>query len=263
MIVTYKDLGKNGRLGNQLFQIAATIGAAYRYGNDFGVTAVFPKWFCTYTQKDMSKYFINRITQLYSLPETIDYKEPNFHFTPLPLIAEDETNINLQGYFQSWKYFVHCEHIIRHYFTPFHTYPKQDACAIHVRRGDYMDNTAKAVHYVCDLDYYKRAIKEMGDMEYIVFSDDIPWCKENFPAEYTFVENDLHKYGGQIHHPNNSDVRDLFMMAACSHHIISNSSFSWWAAWLSESKKVIAPKRWFAVDKFNDKDVVPEHWIKI
>jgi hypothetical protein len=119
--------------------------------------------------------------------------------------------------------------------------------AIHVRRGDYVDNP-----FYVDLtktDYYKRAIAEFPDAKFLVFSDDIDFCKTYFIGEqYEFDES--------------NEIDALNAMASCVGHIIANSSFSWWGAYLAPyTKKVIAPKLWYTDNVERTK--TPDSWIRI
>jgi hypothetical protein len=103
------------------------------------------------------------------------------------------------------------------------------------------------------MDYYRNAIAEFSDdTRFLVFSDDIQWCKENFKGDnFHFIEGE-------------KDYVDLYLMSLCNNNIIANSSFSWWGAWLNNTpnKKVIAPKQWFGKAKqLNTKDLIPETWI--
>ena len=103
--------------------------------------------------------------------------------------------------------------------------------AIHVRRGDYVDNS-----FYVDLfkdGYYERAMAEFPDAKFMVFSDDVEWCRR----QETFKDC--------MFSQGNSEVIDMNLMASCSGIIIANSSFSWWAAYLGEHNKVIAPGKWF------------------
>lgn len=273
-MVTSLGIGKNGRAGNQLFQIAATLGLAAKH-ND---VAVFPKWHCSYTNKDMSVYFKNPINQSYNGEPVIDYKEPHFHYSEIPY----QPNLNLQGYFQSPRYFEGHEDLIRYHFQPSEAiiskwFQLKDSrwnhlygniCSIHVRRGDYI-SVSSAVHNICDFDYYRRAIEYVKSKAkidtWVVFSDDIEWCKKRFISpsnSYMFIENGLS--GDKIHRENKTDVEELFLMSFCSHNIISNSSFSWWSAYLNDNpnKIVVAPKRWFN-NGFNTKDLISVNSIRI
>ena len=90
---------------------------------------------------------------------------------------------------------------------------------------------------------------------FVVFSDDIKWCKENFIGNnFYFVENE-------------KDYIEMYLMSSCNNNIISNSSFSWWSAWINENenKKIIGPKNWFgpSLSNISDRDIIPLEWIKI
>lgn len=130
--------------------------------------------------------------------------------------------------------------------------------ALHIRRGDYVSNAAAAqFHGLCDLAYYQKAVSELkqkiSDVHVYVFSDEPDWARQHLklPVPTFFVEANP----GHI---------DLELMRYCKHHVVANSSFSWWGAWLCESngQSVYAPKRWFADPETNTSDVVPSHWIQ-
>lgn len=127
--------------------------------------------------------------------------------------------------------------------------------AIHVRRGDYLLNEDMYLN-ICDKDYYKKAVNyfkdNLEDPKFFIFSDDIEWCKSNF----SFIKN--HMFVDY----NKSAFEDFILMMKFKNKIISNSTFSWWAAMLnSQSKNVIAPKVWNNYIDYND--FFPESWIKI
>jgi hypothetical protein len=89
-------------------------------------------------------------------------------------------------------------------------------------------------------------------MHVVIFSDDIPWCRQNFVGErFVFIDE--------------IDYISLYLMAKMKHHINANSTFSWWGTWLSEDNKAIVPKKWFVngTTRHNDKDIYPDSWIKI
>ena len=136
-----------------------------------------------------------------------------------------------------------------------------NSVSLHIRRGDYVSNQkTNQTHGTCDLDYYQRCIteieKEVENPYFFVFSDEIEWVKENLkinhPAEYVDQNTGDKSY------------EDMRLMSQCKHNVIANSSFSWWGAWLNSypDKIVFAPKRWFASDKHNTKDLIPEGWKK-
>jgi hypothetical protein len=176
----------------------------------------------------------------------------------------------LMGNWQSEKYFKHVDDTIRRDFsfkTPLTGRNAETAALItdcmavslHVRRGDIAaDPTALAVHGLCSLDYYQSAVEyvtaRVAHPEFFVFSDDMSWAREHlhfgFPCHYIGHNKGLDSYN------------DMRLMSLCNHHIIANSSFSWWGAWLNPhvEKIVVAPKQWFAAD-IDSSDVVPLIWV--
>lgn len=170
------------------------------------------------------------------------------------------------GYFQSEKYFNNIGEKIKQVFTVkdemldtnkkiYNKIKKSNSVCVHIRRGDY---TQISNHLVCTIDYYKKAMdvinKKVSNAEFFIFSDDIPWVKENIDFKYkvNFVEG------------NNPNYEELRLMYSCKHFIISNSSFSWWAQYLSTNndKVVVAPSKWFN-NPDQRSDIMQENWIKI
>ncbi len=156
-------------------------------------------------------------------------------------------------YFQSEKWFKDNEKEVRALFSDDIPAPT-DRVAIHVRRGDYVGNSFYVDLF--NIDYYEKAMAMFPDDKFILFSDDIAFCKAKFGwynSRITYSEE-------------RSDVRDLNLMASCKAHIIANSSFSWWGAWLSPNypnNKVIAPSKehWYADGV--ERTECPSHWIRI
>lgn len=132
----------------------------------------------------------------------------------------------------------------------------QNSVSIHIRRGDYLKSKA---HNVMGIEYFKHAIAEIerkiDKPTFFVFSDDLNWTKKNLPLKKKIfiVENNI----------GSESYNDMMLMSMCDHHIISNSSFSWWGAWLNvkKNKIVISPKSWFV--KKENLDCVPKEWIKL
>jgi hypothetical protein len=158
-------------------------------------------------------------------------------------------DLGVDFYFQDPYYFQEHQEAIRALFST-DIPPKTDAIAIHVRRGDYINN--KFYVDLTKTDYYQRAIKKFPNEKFIVFSDDPIWCEE----QKIFEGCEL-SYG--------SEIEDLNKMASCKGHIIANSSYSFWGAWLCPEypdNKVIAPKQWYA-DGNNSRTILPEHWKRI
>ena len=239
MSVTFSRLGHLGRMGNSMFQIAAVIGYAEKHGQPFG----FPAW-------EYQDYFANPLPSFPNEPvRVIQERSFSWHEPKAPF---PHRNIDLYGYFQSEKYFKHAEATVRHYFKPKKEYEKSNFVSVHVRRGDYLG--LSDYHNVLGMEYYNAACGMFSNCIFAVFSDDIPWCRENFKGDhFIFVDS-------------GNDIDDFFIMASCAHHIIANSSYSWWAAWLSEmdGKRVIAPKKWFGpAAPHNPKDIYCENFTVI
>jgi len=181
----------------------------------------------------------------------------------------------LSGFFQSEKYFASIRSQLLQELSLVdeltvegaglsQSIQEGNSIAVHVRRGNYVvDSTVNKVHGSCSEDYFKRALRllksegALSDGSHLyIFSDDIPWCKENLFFDYpvTFVEGD----------PECPEV-DLVLMSQCKHQIISNSTFSWWGAWLNtnEDKFIIAPKVWFRTSELDSEDIIPDKWLRI
>ena len=211
MIITYRLLGRNGRLGNQLWQIASTIGIAARRD----AVAAFPYW---------------RYRDYFSVPGE--------HFPDLAGVTGEDLG---SDWLQEVRHLDGVEERIRRFFAPSAQTWERVArrhrnlldlpvkTALHVRRGDYVELADRFA--VLDRSYYDAATS-MTDPPYVVFSDDIPWCQDRFRgSDYIFVRH-------------NRDYEDLFLMASCDAVITANSTFSWWGAWLSQGRRIF-PRRWF------------------
>lgn len=147
-------------------------------------------------------------------------------------------------YLQDPLYFERYRHELRHIFGS--NIVSINQVAIHVRRGDYVNNP----FYVdlCKTDYYDRAMKLFPYDTFLVFSDDVEWCKQYFTGDhFEFSEG-------------NDEITDMNLMAGCKGIITANSSYSWWAAYLSNGK-VVAPKAWYT-DKV-ERTKCPVNWIRI
>jgi hypothetical protein len=196
--------------------------------------------------------------------------EPHFHYWPE--IKHVPWHCYLVGYWQSEHYFRDVASVIRSDFAfklPLVNRNAElaehmgqvNAVALHVRRGDYATNSkTHARHGLCSLDYYRRAIDyisvQVEQPCFFIFSDDIAWVKANlkmaFPCQYV------------DHNRNAESYNDMHLMSLCRYHIIANSSFSWWSAWLNPTpdKIVVAPGKWFA-NKNNGKEVFPPGWVTL
>jgi hypothetical protein len=185
-------------------------------------------------------------------------------------IADDSY---LAGYWQSEKYFLDVADHIRKEFTFSESLSAENSkikeeilsansISLHIRRGDYVSNpTSLAIHGLCTIEYYQTAVahiqQHVASPTYFIFSDDIPWVKANlgFLKSVVYVE----------HNKDSQSYNDMRLMSLCNHHIIANSSFSWWGAWLNASpnKIVISPRKWFADSSKHDIDLIPQSWVKL
>lgn len=176
--------------------------------------------------------------------ETFYIARVPFEYTPFTLYD----GLCYLGYFQSYKYFE--REFVKNLFEPSFSLEKWDylfkgtTCSVHVRRGDYLQLSKHFVNLT--MDYYDRALSKIKADRYLVFSDDIEWCKENFKGDFIFV-----------HEVN---YIDMFLMSRCNYNVISNSSFAWWGAYLGSQERVIAPKDWFAPGYKSSKDLIPDNW---
>ena len=218
----------------------------------------------------LTKFFPNR-----SLPPFFKLvREGNDGFNGEAL-TQNSMFVYLSGFWQTEKYFIDIRDVLQKELTLktlptdlYQTYlseiSKEDTpVSLHIRRGDYVNNNQfKDQFGFLGLDYYRASIamfkEKFVSPRFFVFSDDLAWVKENldFEPNLTFVD-----CSGE-----NSDIEELMLMRACGHHIIANSSFSWWGAWLNvkKDKIVVAPKKWFNnMPGLNTDDLIPVDWIRM
>lgn len=178
----------------------------------------------------------------------------------------------LMGNWQSERYFSQVAETIRRdlsFKTPLtgrnnalmKLMAKNEVVSLHVRRGDIASNPASlAIHGLCSLEYYRRAIEyvtaRVAKPEFVIFSDDMTWVRKNLSIDYPCHYVD--------HNKGLESYNDMHLMSLCDHHIIANSSFSWWGAWLNPKgdKIVVAPQQWFLAN-YDSSDIVPSSWIRI
>jgi len=271
-------IGCNGRLGNQMFQYASMRGIASMKGFDWVVPpenydhtanyALFETFKMTNVQENNIGFVEGE-----TLKETIHCYDEN-------LVDSCSDNTNLDGFFQTEKYFENIVDEIRSDFTFKDEYLKPckefidslDTTPIflHVRRGDAIGK--EHYHPVAPMSYYVEALKRFDkDTPCFVFSDDLDWCKsqELFKSDRFLFNDNIERYDYQSMDGSGSMQYtllphvDLCLMSLCSGAIIVNSSFSWWGAWLQNSRnKVIASKPWFgpSASDLDTSDVVPDHW---
>jgi hypothetical protein len=264
-MIGFNALGQMGRLGNQMFQFAALKGIARNRGFEY----------CFPPTKNKDEWTDHQLVSAFKLSNTNSLNIQYIDFDR-PVLVEDTFSFNekvfnecpdwtsLQGYFQSEKYFKHIEDEIKGDFefrdeilepckgmiSQFDVAP----ISLHIRRTDYLTNPN---HTALDLDYYKKALNEFdANSTVLVFSDDPEWCnqQELFSDDRFLIAE------------GNTNYVDMCLMTLCSGHIIANSSFSWWGAWLAKSNKVVAPSGWFSGcdnEHIDTKDIIPETWTVI
>ena len=285
-----------GGLGNQMFQYAAArslalahkvplhldIGGLANYGlhQGFELLRIFNCPAEIASESDVRNILgwqsSPSIRRVVSRPSMAAFRrkgfvvEPHFHYWPG--IKNAPCDCYLMGYWQSEKYFSEVAEQIREDFSfrlPLKyqnaELAKQinrvNAVSLHVRRGDYAHNPKTvATHGLCSLDYYRASIRYVSERvrqpQFFVFSDDIEWVKNNLKIDFPHQYVD-HNHGAESYN-------DMRLMSMCKHHIIANSSFSWWGAWLNASvnKIVVAPQNWFAIEA-NTQDLIPLSWVKL
>ena len=272
----------NGGLGNQLFQIFTTIAYSLLYKIPFGFLY----------KESLGGRFHNRPTYWHSflsslanfnyesIPRMLPLREQNFTYNELPSpVALKSENIILSGYFQSYKYFAPffstiCKLIrldkqreqVLHEMV--NIYDISNMVSMHFRLGDYkyLQNS----HPLVKIEYYKKSI------EYIISSTNNPmlsimyFCEKEDNVEVLDKIDTLRIAFPEcsfIKAPDNADDwKQLLMMSCCKHHIIANSTFSWWGAYFNsnEDKIVCYPDPWFGPNlKHNVDDLFPDTWTRI
>lgn len=193
------------------------------------------------------------------LPNYKIIQEQRFSFDER-LFNECEDNVDLLGYFQSEKYFNHIREDIKNDFSFSESITNycinfikdigDEVISLHIRRGDYLN--LQSFHPTPPLEYYVEALKRLPDIPVLIFSDDPDWC---------FQQELFNSNRFLISQSDQADF-DMCLMTMCNYHIIANSSFSWWGAWLADSKKVFAPKVWFgpSLTHFYTKDLYVDNW---
>ena len=248
-MIGFNHLGRLGRIGNQMFQYAALRGIASNSNTNFCIP---------YHKEPVDDGLGNpNRTELFDCFEMSSMNQLNIQFIDSSRPFKQESGftydkdlhtdcpdwVSLYGFFQSEKYFKNVEDIIRKDFTfkeeirkPCEEMMSQlegQVIGLHIRRKDYLTNNN---HCVLDTSYYKQALERFpDDATVVVFSDDPKWCHDqSLFSDDRFMISE-----------NENGYVDQCLMSMCTDFIIANSTFSWWAAWLGNCGKVIAPSTWF------------------
>lgn len=285
-----------GGLGNQMFQYAAGWSLARRLGAELLVDRTWleceGQMFETPRRYELGAF---RLQARSASPELVSKLEQRGNsrlnrlcrrlgLTASPVVFYETSqafdarfkaisgDLLLVGYWQSEKYFAAFADEIRSEFglrdSPsdrnrelIEQMRATNSLSLHVRRGDYVSSEAtNRFHGVMPIAYYRDAVRAVteraGPVEIFVFSDDIDWCKREIEIP-----------GRQLHFVdhNTRGSEDMRLMSSCRHHILANSSFSWWGAWLNldPGKVVVAPARWFQEPSVDTSDFLPEGWLRL
>ncbi len=222
----------SGRMGNQMFMIAHAYIKALEYNKQLVIAREHT--FNGNDGDDYSQHIFRKI-------ETIDTFDDNHNWNPIP---SDDKHTQYSGYFQNEMYFAKYSEAIRMLYAPTYEFIERIkieipqlfndvVTLISVRRGDYL--FYPNYHPTVSSEYINAAASLIDSTFYIIASDDVPWCKANLQLTPCIYINDYKPH------------EQMWIMALCHYFVISNSSFSWWGAWLSRypEKKVIAPSIWF------------------
>ena len=284
-MISFDELGNKGWIGNTMFQYAALRGIAAHRGYDFVVPPNDQSRTCNYLLHDVfelsSVKYNGYMGGLYRHKTSDDMcHSTTFHFNQ-EFYDECPDNVNISGFYQSEKWFKNIENSIRKDFN-FKDYilePCQEMISsfdvtpifLHVRRGDYVKRPE--YHFNLDITYFKKALSLFSNEPVLVFSDDIEWCRDQqlFQSDRfhfsetedrlpmsSFVSNQGYKEGAL------TPEFDLCLMTLCDGAIISNSSYSWWGAWLqSRTRKVVCPdvNKWAGPKNTVDyRDIIVNGW---
>jgi len=242
MIISFSQLGKQGRLGNQLFQVHSTLGLAEKYN----AGAVFPIW-------EYEQYF-EQVLQHEPVMELPVVQEKFFHHYDWNLMESSDVS----GYLQSEKYFGKQKLKFKKEFldnamgSP--VFERESIC-IQIRRGDYVGNQN---YHQLNINYYIDALlthfPNWRESNILVLSDDLEYAKVHFEC----LPN--------VYFGSGTDIVDMAFASLCNHFIISNSSYGWWCAYLGEKpgSKIVHCGRLHAgkLSKKGNEDYYPERWIK-
>ncbi|MBL0358838.1 MAG: alpha-1,2-fucosyltransferase [Chitinophagaceae bacterium] len=280
-----------GGLGNQLFQYAIGKRLALHHNTPFKLDTTFlnqteatgkitPRSYEldqlsttdeTASAADIHAFsnsanLLHRLKKYFTRSKYI--REKSFRFDPDFLSYGN--NCYLDGYWQCENYFIEISDVLRNEFkcklAPDEkniemqaNIASTNAVSIHIRRGDYISNpAAHQFHGICSLEYYQQAVDliaaKTSNPHFFIFSDDVNWVAANFTINFPTIIVDIND--------SSSGAKDMQLMSCCKHHIIANSSFSWWGAWLNtdQQKIVVAPKNWFRDSSIDTSTILPASW---
>jgi hypothetical protein len=238
--ITMSNLGNNGRLGNQLFQLAFLIGAGALNNK---IPCVPPEYCQNHAWPQKSPRLLKHLNILPAAnrypPLELKYIEPSVGY--VPPILQEQFHYDADGYFQTYRYFTNAHDQIVDAMQPPCFHPVRE-CALHIRRTDYLGLSHLYHVLSSDTDYYRQALNRVRCASVDVYTDDPTWVAEHRAqlfgdAQITLINGD-------------DPITLMYHMAAHKQIIIANSSYSWWAAWIGEhvlkcTEIVVGPTQWF------------------
>lgn len=274
-----------GGLGNQMFQYAFGRYLSFKHNKELLIDASFFKNKNSNREIGITKFnlhckisFDSYKTQKYFQNPTVNkyfnYFLFNFNIYSESTVSNFKKELlkknkgYFDGYWQSEKYFYPIRDILIEEFKPkhisfeiinlLHKIENTNSIGLHVRKADYLYVINSGIYANCSASYYLNSINLMlnkfSNPVFYIFTDDINWVNNNLNfrnIKHEFVSKD--------------PIEDLYIMSKCKHNIISNSTFSWWSAWLNgySKKVVIAPFHWFTEKSQISHNIVPDSWIRI
>ena len=250
-----------GGLGNQMFMVAATYSKSLDLKCSMAINYNLPHYAMQGSPPTIYKNEIYKnIPETNYIPKNV-YKEPDWAYSPLP----NETDLLVNGYLQSGKHFEHnWEKVKSLFFFSEQTKNKiknflnrftKKTIGVHVRLGDYLKPDCLNIHFLCQPDYFKTALKlfNLNNYEIIICTDTPSLINQFINFENVHIME------------NNNEIEDLYLLSQCDNIIMSNSTFSWWGNFLGKSKeKICAPNKWFGQGgPPNYKDIYQNNWIQI
>lgn len=285
-MLTMSKFGVNGRVGNQIFQYSFLYSLSKNLGAKFFLYERLDDNKSNFeTINELSQFDIKSIpdciwikdqqeyTDLFNSTIKHKFNEPHFHFLPEYVNIPDNTDVN--GFFQTEKYFREYKENLKKIFTLVY---KSDSCkqyeelikdnnfiSLHVRRGDYVNkqnfhtNLSGTDYYIKAVNYFQN--KSNGNSKFLVFSDNISFCKEYFQKYFDEYPDSFEYVSGT------SGAEDIHLQNLCLGNVIGNSTFSWFGAFFNKNNdnSVIAPKNWFGSEAtsqgIDPKDLYCENWV--
>tara|TARA_B100001057_G_scaffold498513_1_gene605734 strand:- start:49 stop:930 length:882 start_codon:yes stop_codon:yes gene_type:complete len=258
-----KDYGANTGLGNFLFQISSCLALAWDNNQEL---------YCHHINIWCDNEKVNKKESIWKnvkIDKIITNKTINVRHGYHKNIFKYNPNTKYNGYMQCYKYFDHYREKLQNFFGPnddnlkyiyskYKDYLEKKTCSLHVRKGKDYETIAQKWNpeFILKKGYYDKAINFIKDKVelFLVFSDNMPYCKKLFTNEkypninFVFISE--------------RDYIDIWIMSLCNHHITSNSTFSWWGAYLNKSKlkKVIAPNKSIFLEKKNKKTLIKTYY---